>query len=371
MKSKMKYMAAAVCAAIVLAGCNDKGADSSTTDAGNSEPAKPAAVKAEQATKAPKTVARVDDAVYTVEDLKAEADLRCALASAVKKLSDKAEKGIRAKVEKTAGRRFIQQELLLKYFRQENLALDDGIVDKSIDALIKQTRIKSIEQLESKLGPESMALLRKNIEKDAKEAAARRDIRSKANATASDEEVAEWIEKIKNGNEVASLTNALIYATATNVYERLKEGSLTFEEAVQDYSEADEESVDGNWNTFYMENLHSMDEKALIELLPGMDKGDITPPIESDNGLAIVKLVDVQNYTKDRANNTEVGYDLARIFFRLPMFIEIPTTEEMRKALVENKENEFFKEVVQKLSESSQIEGLQDDKVTKRLMQGQ
>ena len=101
---------------------------------------------------------------------------------------------------------------------------------------------------------------------------------------------------------------------------------MAFEDAASKYSE-DEYIENGcEWGCFTLDQLQG--ESGVLALLPTIKPGDITPPIESDQGLAILR--------KDEDDNDKT-YSFSRVFFRLPYFYEEETPDQARAALHEQK----------------------------------
>ena len=158
------------------------------------------------------------------------------------------------------------------------------------------------------------------------------DVVRAANIVISDKMVSDRLEHIKMANQRAAATNAFIFAKATNVWKKIVSGELTFESAASKFSE-DEYIQEGcEWGCFTRDQLEG--EEELLAFLPTIKPGDITPPIESDGGLAILR--------KDEDDNNKT-YSFSRVFFRLPYFYEEETPEKARAVLQEQK----CKELVQ------------------------
>ena len=148
------------------------------------------------------------------------------------------------------------------------------------------------------------------------------DLISTSKTVVTDDMIRRRLEYIDAANFSAAATNAQVFATATNVWRKITSGELTFEDAAQKYSE-DEYIGDGcEWGCFTREQLE--DDTAVLELLPTLKTGDITPPVESDGGLAILR--------KDEDDNPKT-YSFSRVFFRLPYFFDKETPEAAREMI--------------------------------------
>ena len=146
-------------------------------------------------------------------------------------------------------------------------------------------------------------------------------------------------------NARSAATNRLVYAHASNVWSRVRGGEIAFEDAARRYSE-DKYLKDGiEWGLFTREQLD--DEPKVTEILPSLKVGDITPPIESDGGLAILRL--------DPADSND-QFAFSRIFFRLPAFAEIGSDEELRSELVAQRERDVIEQVLKSVADQLSIE---------------
>ena len=100
-------------------------------------------------------------------------------------------------------------------------------------------------------------------------------------------------------------TNAIQYAKATNVWEKLKAGA-DFVKTARLNTEAEDEIEDNcEWAT--IDDKFLSDEPVLQKMLKKMNPGEFTPPIDADGGILIVRL---------DSREDENGYTVSRIFFR-------------------------------------------------------
>lgn len=318
-------------------------------------PEKPAAPAAE---KPPVVIARVDEAVLTDRDLEKLVQLRIALEQ-IKSKRFKDNGALRARLKRLAPKHFVNRELLLKYAR---IAGYEPSVEERADfmeSVAKRHKVKSVGEIYANLSPELLELFKEDLEKSVVATLAERKMRAATPSNVTDEEVNEMFGKIALMNEAVAATNALVYAKATNVWQRLERGDMTFAEAAEDYTEAeDEAAAAGEWGTFSMRDLETLgDEQALIDRLPKMKAGDITEPIESDNGLAILMLVAVHNEQVGRGQGEVAMYQLSRVFFRLPLPTEVPTFQELKENMQKLKVDLAVQKKIQSLAASSRLEG--------------
>ena len=161
------------------------------------------------------------------------------------------------------------------------------------------------------------------------------DLISSTDIVITDEMLNSRVERVKSANLHAAATNAFVFATASNVWRKITSGEMTFEEAATKYSQ-DEYIAEGcEWGCFTRDQLE--EDTAVLALLPTLKTGDITPPVESDGGLAILR--------KDEDDNDKT-FSFSRVFFRLPYFFDVETPAEMRKALREEKTAQLVQDTI-------------------------
>jgi len=229
------------------------------------------------------------------------------------------------------------------YCATNHLVLNDERVKAMCERIARKYRCKSYAALAERMSPADRTLLEKQVESGVLIETAKSNILAQAKLSVSQEEIDAASRKLQHMNDVANATNQLVYAHATNIWRRIEAKELTLEEAAQDYSECEFATGDGVWGSFTRERLE--DETALLPLLDTMSPGDITPPIPSDNGLAIVRL--------DRivTNNPET-FAFSRVYFRLAECWERPSEAEMRKVLLQQKESKLVGDTFDNLLKS-------------------
>ena len=128
-------------------------------------------------------------------------------------------------------------------------------------------------------------------------------------------------------SKMVAATNALIYAHATNVWKEIC-GGMDFAEAASRYSE-DVDGTSCKWGSFPPMAFAS--EPDLLQIVQKLHVGEVSPPVQGDNGLLIVRLKGV-----DTASPT-ISYDLERIFFKLPEEAPTMSSSELRQLLMDEK----------------------------------
>lgn len=162
-------------------------------------------------------------------------------------------------------------------------------------------------------------------------------------AKVTDEEIARFRQRQRNYNKMAAATNDFTFAQATNVWQALERGELAFGEAVRKYSTDEANTDDGVWGDFAQDYFN--DNPVLAETLSRMEPGNISPPVEGDNGLMILRVDDKQVESDGRA-----VYSLSRIFFHLPEFYPELDDAAFAKEIREARQNRLFNEFIADLA---------------------
>ena len=151
------------------------------------------------------------------------------------------------------------------------------------------------------------------------------------------------IKRIAEYNARMALTNALIYAQATNCWKEIKAGA-DFGDMVKKYSTVDlERDNGGEWGTLGLQQLE-MDEQ-LHAFAKENEVGAISPPLEGDNGLMILRI----------DNRKDNDFELSRIFFRLPLFNTVLTEEQILKNAQEKYNSALVSKTFRKLKKRAKI----------------
>lgn len=253
---------------------------------------------------------------------------------------------------KSAVNRAIATSAVAKYLEDKNLAVPESAVkhetrnfELRFGAMSRKLRRRhNVDDLKYMLKDQAWRLDRMILE-TARYDVMTNDIAQTADIVITDDMVENRIAKIKVLNDNALATNACIFAKATNIWQKIVSGELSFEEAADKFSE-DEYIKEGcDWGTFTIDQLEGEDN--VLALLPSINTGDITPPVESDGGLAILR--------KDEDDNNKT-YSFSRVFFKLPYFFYEESPSEARDALRAEKIAELIKATMKEYSDKLKIE---------------
>lgn len=253
---------------------------------------------------------------------------------------------------KTAVTRAIATSAVAKYIDDRNLSVPESAVKletKNFELRFgamsnKLRRRHNVNDLKYMLKEDAFRLDRMILE-TARYDVMTNDIAQSADVVITDDMVANRLEKIRIMNKNAEATNVCIFAKATNVWQKIVSGELSFEDAAGKFSEDEYINEGCDWGTFTLDQLEGEDK--VLALLPTIKTGDITPPIESDGGLAILR--------KDEDDNNKT-YSFSRVFFRLPYFFYEETPAEARDALREEKIVELIKTTMKEYVDKLKIE---------------
>ena len=137
-------------------------------------------------------------------------------------------------------------------------------------------------------------------------------------------EISEHFSNLSNQVQVAEMIDKSARKKAEAAWGRLKAGEA-WEKVAKDCSEdkfylAENEKFSCEWADV---GLDGFSYPELAAALPTLKKGDYSRPLETEEGLLIVKVIDVIGNTKR----------LARIMFRMAQPVVIPSAEEVRAKL--------------------------------------
>lgn len=221
-----------------------------------------------------------------------------------------------------AVRQHVLEALTEKYAQKHGLSPSQELLDAVTYRFTRQYGVRSkklhrwhtLDDLKWMLGPKGPRL-DQEIRSRALYQLVTNHIVTVANIVVTPQMVTNRLEYVAKLNRDAQATNDLVFARATNVWKKIVAKTMTFEQAATNYTEDVEFAEDGcEWGTFSLDQIQ--DDPEVLALLPKLKVGDVTPPVESDNGLAILRL--------DPSDDPK-HYTFSRIFFRLPMFFEVET----------------------------------------------
>jgi len=170
----------------------------------------------------------------------------------------------------------------------------------------------------------------------------------------SDEEVTNELARVRTFNETANRMNARARETLLKAKKEILDGGI-FSQVTKKYGEYCPEQGK-EWITVQLEELNAEGEKGLREWLKNAEMGDISDPIDFDDGVSIVGVV---RKGEGEAPEGVVGptlYTLVRCTMLARNNMEVPTADEVRKAVLEFKRGEARREVFTNLYHAATIE---------------
>ena len=309
---KLRIISLASLVALALIGCSE---DSRRDGASAGKPLQEKPVRN-------RVVIKVNERVLYQTNLNERVELMAKVATIANpnmKLSDVAR--LRKKLKSTLPAMFVREVAFDEFVKANKIKVDEALVDrarKSLMAALGNRKPPKYESLRRKVGPLA-AVLDGMVQAQATEGAVRQYILGKNPFQLPPNYAAEQMARIKAYNAEMSLTNALVFARATNVWEKLKAGA-DFKEMARQFSEVPKEAQEGGeWGNLGLQQLEP--DEDLVNWAQKLQPGEFSPPIDGDNGLMILKM------------NSKKGddYALSRIYFRLPMFQEEVSEEELLK----------------------------------------
>ena len=243
---------------------------------------------------------------------------------------------------------FIMQAVVADYAREKGIAIDKSTTayyQKKAIKRLNSREIRNYKQLRKKVGSFAK-LLDERIAEEALLNEVRQHIAHENPTNFPPEYVKARCQQLKDYNARMALTNAVIYARATNVWEQLKSGA-DFGELARKYSEIEAEAEDkGELGVIGLQQLQ--DEPKFAQVLRELKVGEFSAPVEADNGVSIIRM-DSKDVEKDE-------YGFSRIYFRLPMLAKVFDEQEMEKQLQKEYNERIVGEKIEQMVRSAKVE---------------
>ena len=151
-------------------------------------------------------------------------------------------------------------------------------------------------------------------------------------------------------NQRMTLTNALIYAQASNILARARAGA-DFSELADEFSQ-DEEKEPGGDLGFCEADDFSMESPTYWENIVCLKPGEITDVMESDEGIEIVKFLGEKEDVY--GDGSHIARHLARIVWHTAIIFD--TDEELiRKEMEKDRKNDVIKAAVEELQKKAKV----------------
>lgn len=212
--------------------------------------------------------------------------------------------------------------------------------------------VKSIDSFRKRMTPKEFATLQTRIAEDALIFAYWRS-RAPEAFVVTDEEYAAIRKRAEDMNARAEKTLAAQRVKAEEIYRKLLAGEDFTKLAEAESATANEDSG-GFWGKF---EPNEIPYPEIAEVVQKMAPGEVAKPIELDDGIHIVKLVD-RNGTKNASVFSPDGesVSLSRIVVRLPIMYAMAPTNEIRRDMRRQKLEPLQKKWLAKLQEGVRVE---------------
>ena len=296
----------------------------------------------------PRPVVRVNGHALTHSNLNEKVEVMAKLMATVNpKMTLDAVENAKKRLKIAYPQGYIRETVLEDYARKEKIEVSQDTLEQvrsNVLAAVKSGSGAQLSypQLKKKFGSLG-AGLDEMIRLRAVEMAVRDSVLAKNPLELPADYAANQLKKIREVNAEMALTNVLIYARATNVWEQLK-GGADFKATAVRYTEIEQEAKDGGeWGSLGLNQLQPDDK--LIEWAQKLEIGQFSPPIEGDNGLMILRL--------DGRKGED--YNFSRIYFKLPLFIKEISEEELLKKKRASHEREVWGHAVSTMLKSAQV----------------
>lgn len=291
---------------------------------------------------------KVDGVALTQHDVERQTNLRLKLMQHGGKRPLKQEQVTYFKnsMAKDAVSHFVRQAMLKKVAREKGIEFSRQALAAHYDHVASCMGYANYAAMKANLDKGEQKLFESTSMGDLLSERGEAILKERIDVTVSDKEVDEAFVKLEQINADAAATNRLVFATATNVYNRIVRGELKFDEAVAQYSQEPGKLSSGLWGSLSTDDLQKH-EPQLLSLLQKGKFGKIFPPMEGDNACVICRQGDYVEKTK--------SYVVFRVVFNLAQIWNKPTPEDMRKVLSSNKLNAGLEKAMEELQGKSVI----------------
>ena len=211
----------------------------------------------------------------------------------------------------------------------------------------------TVEQLASEIGGDAGELFRKIPYLDARDALLRQSVTTNDLDNVSDAEIKEREEFVAKFDANAEAMNAKAKARLNAARKRILAGADIAEEAKR-IADAVNPQYAVKWGTFQTGEIAADEE--LVKWLESASPGDISEPVDVDDGLAIVKLIAKTKGDAPFGVEPPDAYELVRCTVKACEKMRYQNREEMRKQLLQWKREDAQRTLGMMLTERAVIE---------------
>lgn len=249
--------------------------------------------------------------------------------------------------------RLVSSMLLEHEARRKNVVISPDDVAQQLAKYNKLTKqnAASIDELAPRFG-DLESMFRRQFDRDCLLSAF---FREKTELQVTDEDLKTYFTDATNRYNQALAINADAWKRGEAIYSRLKSGEK-WEKVAKETSEDAllDESLADNWKDWVDAPLTAVEYEDVQTNVETLAVGSFTRPIETSEGLVIIKLLGIENDF----------YHCARILLRMAYNVEIPTTDAARKELAKEKMTDFQTDLLADLREKAKIEYPMGKKIT-------
>ena len=318
----------------VLAGCGD---DSATSKWQTLSPGVYVAEKS-----VPLRDMSPDDVLYFVNGekiTKADFDERAALETAIfvlqkgdQKMPQKSKRKMLSGIRKNVPSHLVQRKLYLQAAGKSGVEPKPGEEQKKEETFLKRLpRRPKAGELEKKMGASVYAALKRSFAEDALIEAYRASYWTNSYLTVSEEAISNKWEEVQRVNAKADTMNAKMRAKALEFKQKVQEGG-DFGELTLKYAKVHPE-YGTNWTSAVLAEFAP--EEDIYKWLSGAKDGDISDPIELDDGLAVIKLVSRHRANLPKGFTPEDEFTMVRCtFYIFNKYVEETSPESIREVFL-------------------------------------
>lgn len=273
-----------------------------------------------------------------------------------KKFDGKIAEKIRYDYEERSANQFARRVFLEEYARTNNVAdVTDEEREKMRRALARSMKRGSYERIRAGLpdglGPELDQYVERKLRAQKISDALVRD----RLMPVTDEEVRKRRRRFEDYNAMAQATNAFVWTQASNFWHRIQADATAFDDYLLDYEGAGHDRINAVADSGEIGASFFDDDPSTREYLLQMKINQISPPLSGDNGIVIMKLLEI--LPKDPSvGRKEEHYRIARIFFELPFVWEQETDEQLRASIGRVRGQQILRTAIEEMFKSATIE---------------
>ncbi len=165
----------------------------------------------------------------------------------------------------------------------------------------------------------------------------------------SEEEVSNVWSHVVMQNKLADATNACIRATALDLVRRARAGE-DFAQLADEYSQ-DEDKEPGGVLPGLHKDDYAYDKPGVWAAISALKPGEVTEPLDSEDGLAIFKLSSMTNcQCSGEETSEEKDYHLQRIIFHRALKPSYESADDVRVELKAQKKRQMWRQIVTDLT---------------------